>query len=103
MDASSRSPTGNWSSRLGGDSAGMNLDELRLEILINTESDEVGLWEIWREVRRLRPTTAEQQKADALDALSDLLDAGYIKAGQFGPLGWAWWDKSTSDIIDYVD
>jgi hypothetical protein len=81
----------------------MDLDELRLEILINTASDEVGLWEVWHAVRRLRPTSVEQQKAEALVALSDLLDAGYIKAGQFGPQGWTWWDKSTSEIIDDID
>jgi hypothetical protein len=81
----------------------MNLDELRLAILINTASDEVGLWEIWHAVRRLRPPPAEQQKAEALVALSDLLDGGYIRAGQFGPQGWTWWDKSTSEIIDDID
>src|SRR5712691_9150890 len=103
MNMSSRSPTANWCWRRADDSGAMNLDELRVEILINTASDEVGLWEIWRAVRRLRPTPAEKQRAEVLAALTDLLDAGYIKAGQFGPSGWTWWDKSTGEIIKHVE
>jgi hypothetical protein len=80
------------------------LDDFRLDLLVRAAHDEVGLWEVWRVVQRHRRTDRDSQRAEALAALEDLLEAGYLKAGQFSrDEGWTWWEKPTDQIIRQLD
>jgi hypothetical protein len=82
----------------------MQLDELRLDLLRRASDDVVGLWEVWRVVKRLHPSPVEVQRREALCALKDLLDGGLIKAGQYSPpKGWVWWDIPPQEIVTKID
>jgi hypothetical protein len=82
----------------------VQLDELRLDLLRRASDDVVGLWEVWRVVKRLRTLPVEVQRREALCALKDLLDGGFIKAGQYSPSkGWVWWDIPTEEIITKIE
>lgn len=80
------------------------LDALRLDLLRRASDDVVGLWEVWRVAKRLRPSPVEVQKREALSALEDLLNGRLIRAGQYSPSkGWVWWDIPTEEIMTKIE
>jgi hypothetical protein len=82
----------------------MQFDEVRLGLLRRASEDVLGLWEVWRVVKRLRPSTVEAQRRETLCALKDLLDAGLIKVGQYSPSkGWVWWDIPPREIVTKIE
>lgn len=82
----------------------MQLDELRLDLLREAATDVVGLWSVLSTVKALHPSTPENQKAETLAAIRDLLAAGYVEVGQYSPLGgWTWWDMPADEIVSKIE
>jgi len=73
------------------------------EILTEGEDDWVHLGVIVRTVKEATRLTGEELLQMTLNTIEDLLDSGYMVAGQVGPTNFDPWPFSTSEVLARIE